>query len=154
MTFQTRKPNRLPDYDYSTPNTYFVTVCTLNKQCLFGHITPTDNLSIPTMTLSSLGILTRTAILQIPAKYNGVTLDKFVIMPNHIHMLITQNDSAVTLSAIISRLKSHVTKQAGQPVWQQSFHDHIVRDQKPYDTVWEYIDTNPQKWIDDVYHKE
>ncbi len=87
--------------------------------------------------------------------YECVFVDNYVIMPNHIHLLIRiENDSrrtqfAPTVSRIIKQFKGSVTKQLGMSVWQKGFYDHVVRDEYDYQVRWQYIDENPPKWAED-----
>lgn len=79
-------------------------------------------------------------------------------MPNHIHILlrVSQTDGrtrcAPTISRIIKHLKEYVTKQLGEPIWQRSFYDHIIRDEQDYRNKYEYITDNPRRWTEDIYH--
>ena len=81
-------------------------------------------------------------------------------MPNHIHLLIMvyNCDNAITSGAnsaiprLISTLKRFVNKEVGIDVWQRSYHDHIVRNERDYDEIWQYIDENPLKWKLDCYY--
>ena len=83
-----RKQNRLTEYDYSTPNAYFITVCTENRKNLFwkdvGAIIDRPE-SVP---LTKLGLITRQSIAEIPKHYPMISVDHYVIMPNHIHLLL------------------------------------------------------------------
>lgn len=104
----------------------------------------------------------------IEEKYS-VTISKYVIMPNHIHMLIelpkrAGASPAPTLSQVVGAYKSLVSNQWLQickrkqiqmgTIWQRSFHDHIIRNEQDYLTKWNYIDTNPYRWSDDEYYLE
>lgn len=83
-----------------------------------------------------------------------VHLEKYAVMPNHVHLLLLfQGDGRVmrapTVSNIVQQLKSCVTKHLHHPIWQKSFHDHVIRTQTDYETIWLYIDSNPQTWQTD-----
>jgi len=145
--FPKRKNPRIKGYDYSTPNYYFITVCTHRKRCLFG--TPEK--------LNSFGMMAKTGLLEIENHFSGVAVDKYVVMPNHIHAIIVLQDFETNLSTVIGQYKSFVTKQIHkeQPeikVWQSSFHDHVIRNQTDYQRIWSYIDTNPVKWQEDCFY--
>jgi len=92
--------------------------------------------------------------------YPAVTVEKYVIMPNHVHMLVLITNpgmgghpmDAPTIPHIIQQYKGAVTKEAGFPVWQKSFYDHIIRSEQEYAEVWRYIDENPLKWQEDEYN--
>ena len=143
MALPRRKPNRLPNYDYSQAGYYFITLCTKDKQ-----------------PLSSIGRVVDEAIRAIPAHYPNVALDKFVVMPNHIHLILALAEpdgriiSAPTkpLSTVIGSMKRAAAKRAGIPLWQKSFHDHVIRGEADYRRIWSYIDANPRKWREDCYY--
>ena len=156
MTFPQRKPNRLTEYDYSTPNAYFLTICTKNRKNLFwknvGAIIDRPE-NIP---LTNLGCLVRQCIIEIPMHYPMISVDNFVVMPNHIHLLLqihTDADGrsliAPTISTVVRLMKGTVSKQAGFSVWQKGFYDHVIRNDKDYQSIWNYIEGNPGKWTED-----
>lgn len=152
MEFENRKSARIDGYDYSTPNYYFVTICTHNRRCIFGK---PANLNI-------YGKLAEECLLRIPKFYPTIKVDKFVVMPNHVHAIIIveagngeQNRSNLTM--VIGQYKMSVTKRirrmnVDERVWQRSFHDHIIRNQRGYQKIWEYIDNNPLKWEEDCFY--
>ena len=90
--------------------------------------------------------------------YSAVEIVNYVIMPNHIHMILSiGNDDGrtrftPTVPRIIKRFKCSITKKLGFSIWQKSFHDHIIRDEAEYLRIWQYIDENPVKWDEDCYH--
>ena len=145
--FQERKSPRIPNYDYSTPNYYFITICTHNKECYFGTI----------QKLSDIGVIVRQSILELPKHYSNVSVDKFVVMPNHVHMiLVLHSGNTADLEQIIGQYKSGVTRKCRKispniQLWQRSFHDHIIRNQKRYEKIWMYIETNPMRWDEDCF---
>lgn len=153
-----RKDYRLKNYDYSSPNAYFITVCTKNRQpVLWQNIVKTDvgaAIGRPTTyELSYYGKITETAINNISVIYPNVTVDKYVVMPNHIHMILTicekSNESSPKISTIINQMKGYVSKQIGFSPWQKLYHDRIIRDEEEYLNKWQYIENNPIKWIED-----
>lgn len=105
--------------------------------------------------MSNYGETINVAIKNIPEKYDGVFIDKYVIMPNHVHLIIKIESGcamhAPTISNIVGQMKSFVTKQIGVHIWQKSFYDHIIRDENDYLKIWNYIDTNPQRWAENKY---
>ena len=153
-----RKPNRLAGYDYATPGYYFLTICTANRDLLFGHIiTDLADASTTKMVLSSTGQLVARAILEIPEHYPGVHLEKYVVMPNHIHLLLVVSDQpekTVNVSRIVQQFKRAVSMRAGMRIWQEGFHDHIIRGEADYREIWTYIDNNPIKWALDKYFRD
>ena len=90
MALPRRKPNRLPNYDYSQAGYYFITLCTKDKQPLFWQPSVGADIICPPqgIQLSSIGRVVDEAIRAIPAHYPNVALDKFVVMPNHIHLIL------------------------------------------------------------------
>ena len=111
--FPTRKSNRLREYDYSTAGYYYVTICTCNREELFGRIE--DN----RMVLNEYGKISENTWEEIPNHYPNAELDEFVVMPNHIHGMIIINNPVGDgharpvndLSVIIGSFKSAVTKR-------------------------------------------
>ena len=148
MPFYSRKATRIPNFDYSSCNYYFITICTHEKKCIFGS--PTQ--------LNPLGIIAKKHILQIPFHYKTVLIDKYVVMPNHIHMILVLNgDDNPSITQIIGQFKSGVTKEIRETypelqIWQRSFHDHVIRDQAGYEKIWLYIEGNPQCWEKDCFY--
>ncbi len=162
MNLPKRKQIRLPAYDYSTPGAYFVTVCTADRRCILSTISvgaaisrpPTDEL----VQLTTYGKIVELAISNIPECYPQISVDNYVIMPNHVHLLLQINTdesgrliAAPTLSTVIGQMKRWASKRAGEGLWQKSFHEHVIRNDEDYSAIWEYIDTNPVKWTLDRY---
>ena len=140
-----RKRNRLAGYDYSQPNMYFITVCTCEMRCLLGDR--------ETLAPSEYTETVREAIENIGRICPNVTVDKYVIMPNHIHMiLVLEGTDCPDISSIVRLMKRHVTIVTGESIWQRSFHDHIIRTEREYRKIWEYIESNPGKWTEDCYY--
>lgn len=148
MPFYSRKSPRIPNYDYSAENYYFITICTHNRNCLFG---------LP-QAQTRLGNIAQKHINAIEFHYSCVRIDKFVVMPNHIHMiLVIEKGQQADVRQIAGQYKSGVTRDArrlypGIVLWQRSFHDHIIRKQSVYEEIWAYIDNNPQKWEEDCFY--
>jgi REP element-mobilizing transposase RayT len=152
-----RKPNRLSGYDYSQNGAYFVTICTRNREKLFGKIVGATVPGRPCMELSELGKIINSAIVYYNAS-NENMFAKYVIMPNHIHLIIDITQSAgdrgrSPLHNIVRNLKSFVTKNAGFSPWQKSFHDHIIRCEQDFIRIAEYIENNPLTWEQDCFYQ-
>ena len=157
MEFVQRKINRISEFDYGVNGAYFVTICTQNRRKILSQIVG-DGFPVP----KTIGLLAEEYIKQIPQKYSGVYVDKYVIMPDHIHMLLridcgTGNPSP-TLGNIVGWYKYQVTKtynkrtsMNGVRLFQRSYYDHVVRNQQDYNEIWEYIENNPRKWITQNY---
>ena len=159
MELLKRKPNRLKGYDYSQNGAYFITMCVKDRrEMLWNAVGARIARPQNTEDLSEYGIVIKNAINNISEQYPSVLVDKYVIMPNHIHMILLVDSSgdgramrAPTISTVINQMKGYVTKQIGFSLWQKLFHDHIIRNEEEYRKIWEYIDTNPLKWEDDCY---
>lgn len=147
-----RKPNRMPHYDYAANGIYFVTICTENQSCRLGTVRDTDLMQGAYVEYSQTGDLVNAAIVRLPQVFSGVMLHNFTIMPNHIHLLVELRDTTVTLSHMVNYLKGYVTRRSQEKVWQKSFYDHVVRNEKDYRIIWQYIDNNPGKWLEDRYY--
>ncbi len=176
-----RKPNRLRDYDYSANGAYFVTVCTQNKvHCLSGIQQLEQDVLVK---LTWQGEIVQKYIDLIPVKYPSVHVEQFVIMPNHVHLLLridpgiwTGDPSATSgngtgdpsatggkapaLGTILGWWKYQTTKEINRvrgvtaQVWQRSYYDHIIRDASDFEIRWKYIEGNPYRWADDEYFSE
>ncbi len=143
---ETRKQNRLKEFDYSQNGYYFITVCTVNKQKVLCNIVGDDAHIVPT----EYGTVSEKYIKTIPG------IEKYVIMPNHIHLIVKNENgtmwaSSPTISQKIKSFKILVTKAIGKAIFQRSFYDHIIRDEKDYLRIWEYMENNPEKWAEDKY---
>jgi len=156
----TRKPMRLQGYDYSQNGAYFVTVCVKNHNLLLWANVGADIIRPhETPILSEYGMVVDEAINRIAVCYPCIKVDKYCIMSNHIHLLILMSlddsgriISAPTLSIIIGQMKRFVSKKIGFSFWQKSFFEHIIRNEKGYQKIWQYIDENPMKWELDEYY--
>ena len=175
MNRRKNRPGRLPQYDYSSAGYYFVTFCTRYRDCCLSEVLPGEDetcvgrgaLAPPCVSLKKAGEILDGYIQNIPKVYPGVRVDKYVIMPNHVHLLIeiTKNEnggaraprptgeaSHPTVQMIVGGLKSLTRRAVGRPIWQTTFYDHIIRNEPDYLRVWIYIDTNPAKWQEDEYY--
>ncbi len=145
-----RKYPRLKTFDYAGGGVFFVTICTRNKEKIFGSVVDGEQACVD---LTELGIIAKTSMLSIPDAYSGVTLINGVVMPNHIHLLLQISENAqVSLLTIVRSFKTIVSKLWGQTVWQRSFYEHIIRNEQDALRCWKYIDENPKKWTLDKYY--
>lgn len=165
-----RKGNRLTDYDYSRNGAYFITICTQGRQQILWEsdiFTEDDNVGASIArpqrapTLSKTGKVVEQCIWEIPARYPHISVEKYAVMPNHIHLLLLiqrEQDGrpmvAPTVSTVMQQFKGIVSKQFSRSIWQKSFHDHVVRTEHGYAQIWQYIDTNPQLWHKDCFYEE
>jgi REP element-mobilizing transposase RayT len=173
-----RRSIRLKGYDYSQAGAYFITLCTQNREHLFGEILSGE------MQLNAFGRIAYQEWLKTPEIRSNLELDVFVIMPNHMHgiLLLTsppirkgvlhtpqpENNMArrvqpqlqspsETVGAIVRGYKSAVTRQINSirgnvPVWQRNYYEHIIRDERAYHHISEYILNNPFKWEADMFY--
>lgn len=167
---------RLKDYDYSSAGAYFVTICVHRGQCLFGQVD--DN----GMKLSPFGMIVINCWEDLPNHYPHVILDAFVVMPNHIHGVVVLEDNSVSgestsgreakragykpaptkrhsLSEIIRGFKTFSAKRIneikntqGVPFWQRNYYEHIIRNERAYVAIRDYILNNPANWDKDQLH--
>lgn len=150
MEHPQRKRIRLPEYDYSAPGVYFLTVCVKGKRPLLWESVGAA-ISRPTPPpLSPLGRIVERGIRQIGDHYDDVTVDIYSIMPDHFHMLLRLESggrqiAAPTVPQIVGQLKRWVSRQVGEPIWQKSFMDRIIRNEAGYRAAWEYIENNPYR---------
>ena len=161
-----RRSIRLKGYDYSQAGAYFVTICTRNRECLFGDIVDGE------MRLNELGIIVQRTWLDLPNHVGGIVLDAFVIMPNHVHGIITITDRGGNtvgagsepapttrvpnrhgLPEIVRQFKTFSSRRInarrqtpGLPVWQRNYYEHVIRDERSLERIREYIANNPLQW--------
>ena len=166
MKIYNRKRTRLKNYDYNTPGYYFITVCTKNKQKILCDIVGTGVLDGPKTVLFKNGEVAKKHIEHIKDFYSHIKIEKYVIMPNHIHFLIkvSKTDSSGPsrtpvptnsyIARLMSTLKRFCNKEIGGNIWQYRSYDHIIRGREDYEKIWEYIDNNPAKWEEDCFYEK
>ncbi len=146
--YYSRKTPRLQGYDYSREGVVFVTVCVEGRQKILCSICePEIEGDAPETVLSEIG----TVVEQYTNSMPGI--DKYVIMPNHVHLIVF-NRPGETISQKIRSWKILISKEIGKSIWQRSFYDHVIRDERDYLTKWKYIDDNPIKWSSDEYYQK
>jgi putative transposase len=171
MNERHRRSIRLQGADYQA-GAYFVTICTHERQCLFGTITS------EVMSLNTWGTIVSECFQAIPTHFSQVRVDAFVVMPNHVHGMIVIHESiraqhaaplhpssphvvSGSLGAIVRSFKSATTKRInllretpGAVLWQRNYHEHIIRDQTDENRIRGYIVANPQLWKQDSLWSE
>jgi putative transposase len=169
-----RRSIRLADYDYSQGGAYFVTICTHDRKCLFGNISNGE------MRLNEVGEIVQDVWLRTEQIRREISLDTFVLMPNHLHGVVFICDYAESptratrqsplhvrgpkkrsLGSLIAGFKSTCTiaikKHLGLAtiqVWQRNYYEHIIRGEKGLNAIREYIRTNPARWENDPENPE
>jgi len=156
-----RKRNRLFGYDYSQNGAYFITICIKDKHEILGKIIGPNSVrpydDPPILVPSDLGLLVIKETENLATIYPHVTLDCYVVMPNHVHLMIVidtddRTEFAPTVSRMIKQWKGVISKQIGFSPWQKSFHDHIIRNTEDYSRISEYIRNNPALWDQDCFN--
>lgn len=107
--------------------------------------------------LTEYGRITEKYIRNIPAVYPHISVENYVIMPNHVHLLLLVGDGGQraarpTISGVVRSVKALVRKETGKSLFQSSFYDHLIRDENDFLLHWDYIASNPGKWAEDEYH--
>ena len=167
---QSRKPTRLKNYDYSSPGAYFLTICVKDMRCLLSSVVGADDPGGPHVCLTDRGTIVADILEKAETYYPDIRIDKYVIMPNHVHILLrvvrdpgaprssppTNADGdpgapgssppTNAVSKYVTALKKFTNRAFGENLWQRGFHDHIIRDDTDYLRRWQYIDENPKKW--------
>jgi len=158
-----RRSIRLRDYDYSQPGAYFATICTKDRQCLFGDVIGGE------MRLNEFGQIVEYCWEWLENQYEYVELDAYVVMPNHLHGIILIMDDRrrggsrtapttkrKSLGRLIGAFKTvstkSINKTRGIPnsvVWQRNYYEHVIRNEDELNEIREYIANNPLKWESD-----
>jgi putative transposase len=161
-----RKSLRLSGYDYGQQGVYFVTLCTQQKLCLFGQIIES------TMRLNQYGKIAELVWQEIPLHYPDINNNIFIVMPNHIHGLISLQESrragskpapttGFPLSEIVRAFKTYSSRRINQlrntpgaQIWQRGYYEHVIQSENEYHQIGEYILFNPAKWESDRENPE
>lgn len=149
-----RKKNRLESYDYSSNGDYFITVCVSDFEELLSNVSPDGEL-----TLTHIGSVVENTIKEIESHYDGVFLRNCVIMPNHVHLLLSlradldERYKLPNISSVVGSFKSNVSKRINMKIWQKSFYDHVILYDEEYDNIYDYIDANPLVWNRDKLNR-
>lgn len=161
--FHQRKHIRLREFDYSSPNAYFITVCVKNFDPLLGTV------KNGICGLSEIGCDVALRLQNIPVIHPKIILDEFIVMPNHFHaiLIITKHDGnyignrfqkprSGSVSMLINSAKGATAKWCHQNnyrfEWQPKFYDHVIRNEQEYWAIKNYIINNPSNWQTDKFH--
>ena len=157
MKHKIRKSTRLKEYDYSNNGVYFVTICVKDRKPVLCKIVGEGLCALPKIEYTEIGAHVKNSIEYIDINNPNIYIDNYVIMPNHIHLLIRIENSLgghrnPPLQDIIAKFKSYTTHLYKQPLWQRSFYDHIIRNESDYLEHWTYIENNLIRWELDELH--
>lgn len=139
-----------------------MTFCTANREQVLSRIcVGRGALTPPCVELSAIGRMVEKHILRANELYGNAAVDSYVIMPNHVHLILALTPSAgggvraprpTFLSDVIRSIKAMVTKEIGYSVWQTSYYDHVIRNEDDYLRIRQYISDNPAHWAEDEYY--
>ena len=170
-----RKTPRYQSFDYNSSGVYFITICTQNRRCILSRIVGTGVPDCPQIELTKYGQIADKYIKQLNDFYNQLSVEEYVIMPNHIHLLlwVKENKYAIengqsrtpvptnieratsACSQFVSTFKRFCNKAYGENIWQARFYDHVIRNRKDYEEHVKYIYENPIRWYyDELYTEE
>ena len=169
-----RKIHHLQNFDYSKNGAYFITIVTQNRNCLFGSIVDDE------MVLNDAGKMVAQVCEEMPDIIPDLSISPYQIMPNHIHAIIFIEHSVgsglrarpkdskepnISLFEIVARFKSITTnryiygvKNLGwsvfkQRLWQRSFYEHVIRNERDHQAIVDYVLANPMNWEKDEEKK-
>jgi len=167
-----RRSIRLTGFDYSSRGAYFITLCTHQRQCIFGNIVN------ETVQLNAIGSIVHDEWVRTPEIRPSVVLSDFVVMPNHLHGIIIimpesrashrlaptkaqhtvsnerpMGPASDSIAAILAQFKSMATRRVNalneaisSRLWQRNYYEHIIRDDEQMGNIREYIVHNPSQW--------
>lgn len=162
---RTRKNIRLKGYDYSQNGVYFLTFCVEKRHEILSKVVGADALDTPFIELMEYGKILEKFIKSSNNIYPFVKIENYVIMPNHVHLLVvvdfgengTSRASSPTkeeVPKLVSAIKRLTNKEIGFNIWQRSYHDHIIKNQEDYIEKYKYIKENPSNWQEDCYYRQ
>ena len=146
-----RKPNRLAHFDYTRSGIYFITICVADEKYVLTRLFAQDDIYRPYRSeLTGLGDAVYTSINAIHSHYDAVTCEKYVIMPDHLHLLLRIEQAGgrmISVPTVVGSLKRSVTCKLRIAIWQKGFYDHVIRNEHDYLEHYQYIENNPVKWL-------
>ena len=172
-----RRSIRLRGYDYSQPGAYFITLCTQNRECLFGNVVDEK------MILNDAGKMIEKWYFEFQKKFSVIQCDQYIIMPNHMHFIIINVGAdlgvcpentgehnlkgehigsplrdiirwfkTMTTNEYIRNVKNNEWKPFNGKLWQRNYYQHITRNEQELKKIGDYIINNPLKWESDKYY--
>ena len=163
MELPKRKKIRLENFNYSNGGSYFLTICTKDREKILSRIEPAEDGEYSynedgkylRVVLTNDGKIAEKYILS-GENMGGIRVDEYVIMPDHIHMVVfVENDEweeknsrerNERIPGFVSALKRLCHREMGKTVFQRSYHDHVIRNHEDYEQIIRYIHRNPAKW--------
>lgn len=153
---------RLKGFDYAKPRLYFVTICVQSRQPLFGNVCDGK------MVLNDAGEMVKSCWEQIHQRYPSLSINQYVVMPNHFHAIVdlSSSDGTISMPSVIGAFKSISTNEYISGVrrglwmpfekrlWQRNYYEHIVRGLMDYCRIIKYIQNNPVRWCAKEFEKE
>ena len=163
-----RKTTRLKGADYNRNHAVFLTICTQERKCILSHIVGTGVPDGPQIELTKYGQIADKYIHQLNDFYDDLSVESYVIMPNHIHIMLwvkgTENGPSRTpvptavqnsvLSRFVSTFKRFCNKECGTNIWQYRSYNHIIRNRQDHEEHLRYIYENPMHWYYDKLYAE
>ena len=122
---------RLKKYDYKTDGYYFVTIVCDQRNNFF----------------QGKEKLVEDQLKDLADKTCGLSLDYFITMPNHVHIIFILQNTRLALGEIVRRFKAKITHQFGQNIWQPNYYEHVIRNETALTKIREYIINNPQELL-------
>ncbi len=156
-----RKSIRLKGYDYSQEGVYYVTLCTQDKECLFGVCADGE------VRLNAAGKMVEYWYYEVEKRFKDYACLEMIIMPNHIHFMLQNLGTSSRINPMLSNVplsdvirwfkimttrgyiglvKSGKCKPFRGKLWQRNYYEHIVRNGLSYQSICDYIMTNPIRW--------
>ena len=156
-----RKHPRLKEFDYASAGAYFITICTHERRCILSKIVG-RGLAPAEVQLTTYGAIAKEQLHLLPERFPSLSIDHYVIMPNHIHAVLflegrAEMCSRPTITDIVCAYKSLTTRACKKEIpcckiFQTSFYEHVIRGRKDYLKIAEYILNNPKQWeLDEMY---
>ena len=158
-----RKNLRLDNFDYASDGYYFITIHTYQNRNMFCNNVGAGPCAGPVLSLNKIGLMIKSIWSEIPNYYPHIDIDEFIIMPNHMHGIVVISNQHgrpqggaptkyLSLYDVVPRFKSLTTTRYRQltqiswKLWQRSFYDHIIRNEKSLGEIRKYIQGNPVQW--------
>lgn len=154
-----RKEIRIKEYNYPQIGMYFITICTKDRQCILSKIMSKENKT--QINLLYEGKIADKYIKNINKVYSNMCISYYVIMPNHLHMICeimgengpsrTPTPTNAIIPAMVSTFKRLTNKEIGNKIWQRNYYEHVIRNEREYIEIIQYINNNPINWNKDKY---